>query len=584
LSAQKQPTLGAQLLRKPRVSLALLAIGGVPLALCGCAYCPTYDSVAGKADRVAQEAHETVQADRQSRLLRAARQLKTPGDPDSEERIRQELRAKYSDLNKLSLAEALRIATAYNRDLAGQRDSNTLSALSYLQARHLFDPRLSGAVSFLESWAKNTGVDTEAHSFGSTGTLGVDYLTTLGTHVRTNLSTSNTRTESSGGTGGAANASSASITVSQSLLRGAGRAVVREPLTQAERNLVYRLRTFELFRQDFTIQAVSSFYGLVRDKQVITNNKQRFEQADFLYQRAQSLYRTNRAKELDVLQAEQERLQAENNLRDAEENYKDALLSFKIFLGVPDDVTLDIRTDEYPEFRKVKVDPEKAVQLAYENRLDLSTAAEQVEDAQRGVAIAHNGQLPDFALALSASSNAAGGARFQSQVFNNHAGSAGVTFTAPLDRLDQHVAAEQARLNLDQAQRGHKLFRDTLASDVRRQLRNLLRIEQSMVVQLKIVTASQKRLANAEYLFHQAQRTSRDVVDAQIDLLNARNQDIQFVVDHAIARLSLLRALGLLSVNAEGVAQPSDLFGPLEHRVLPELPPLKADDGLEEEP
>jgi len=577
---------------------------GLPLALCGCAYYPTYDSVAGTADRVAQGAGEAVQADRQSRLQRAARQVQTPGD--QEERIRQELRAKYPDLNKLSLADTLRIATAYNRDLATARDANTLLALSYLQARHLFDPRLSGTVSFLESWAKDTatGADTATRSFASTGTLGVDYLTMLGTRIRTTLNSSNTHTETvspttivesitptgtttttttattSATTTSTANASSGNITVSQPLLRGAGRLVTREPLTQAERNLVYGLRTFELYRQDFTINTTNSFYGLVRDKQVITNSEKLFEQADFLYQRAQSLYKTNRAKELDVLQAEQQRLQAENGLRDAQESYKDALLAFKIFLGVPDDVTLDIRTDEIPELRKVQVAAEKAVQLALENRLDLSTASEQVADAERGVDIAHNGQLPDFALALAAGSNAATGARFPSQVFNNHSASAGVTFTAPLDRLDQHVAAEQARLNLDKVQRAYKLYRDSLASDVRRQLRNLLRIEQSMAVQLKIVTASQKRLDNAEYLFHQGTRTSLDVVQAQQDLLSARNQDIQFVVDHANARLSFLRALGLLVVNAEGLAQASDLFGPPEKRELP----VKADKVPEEQP
>jgi hypothetical protein len=63
-----------------------------------------------------------------------------------------------------------------------------------------------------------------------------------------------------------------------------------------------------------------------------------------------------------------------DNLRDAEENYKDSLLTFKTFLGVPDDVALDIRTDEFPEFRKVQLDSEKAVQLAYACRLDLATA------------------------------------------------------------------------------------------------------------------------------------------------------------------------------------------------------------------
>ena len=43
------------------------------------------------------------------------------------------------------------------------------------------------------------------------------------------------------------------ISFVQPLLRGGGRAVTLEPLTQAERNLLYAVRTFALFRQQFFV-------------------------------------------------------------------------------------------------------------------------------------------------------------------------------------------------------------------------------------------------------------------------------------------------------------------------------------------
>ncbi len=39
----------------------------------------------------------------------------------------------------------------------------------------------------------------------------------------------------------------------QPFLRGGGRAVTLEPLTQAERNLVYQVRSFAKFRQEFLV-------------------------------------------------------------------------------------------------------------------------------------------------------------------------------------------------------------------------------------------------------------------------------------------------------------------------------------------
>ena len=43
------------------------------------------------------------------------------------------------------------------------------------------------------------------------------------------------------------------ISFVQPLLRGGGRAVTLEPLTQAERNLLYAVRAFALFRQQFFV-------------------------------------------------------------------------------------------------------------------------------------------------------------------------------------------------------------------------------------------------------------------------------------------------------------------------------------------
>jgi outer membrane protein TolC len=195
-------------------------------------------------------------------------------------------------------------------------------------------------------------------------------------------------------------ASSVGFNIAQPLLRGAGRTLNREPLTAAERNMLYQLRRFEIFRQNFCIETTSRFYNLLREKQVIANNKQRFEQSDFLFRRASSLNKIGRARPLDVLQAEQERLQSENNLRDAEEQHKDSLLLFKTFLGLPDHLAVDIRTDESPILKPVAIDPDFAIEVAFLNRLDLTSTEEQLEDARRGLKITRNALLPDLNIAV----------------------------------------------------------------------------------------------------------------------------------------------------------------------------------------
>ncbi|MDD5706750.1 MAG: hypothetical protein PHR35_12580, partial [Kiritimatiellae bacterium] len=58
-------------------------------------------------------------------------------------------------------------------------------------------------------------------------------------------------------------------TVSVPLLRGAGRAVTLEPLTQAERDLLYALHDFEAYRQDYAVKIAGAYYGLLESAQQV---------------------------------------------------------------------------------------------------------------------------------------------------------------------------------------------------------------------------------------------------------------------------------------------------------------------------
>ena len=51
-------------------------------------------------------------------------------------------------------------------------------------------------------------------------------------------------------------------TITQPLLAGSSRAIVLEPLTQTERNLVYAVRSFERFRRTFSVDVANRFYRL----------------------------------------------------------------------------------------------------------------------------------------------------------------------------------------------------------------------------------------------------------------------------------------------------------------------------------
>src|SRR5207247_5624988 len=62
-------------------------------------------------------------------------------------------------------------------------------------------------------------------------------------------------------------------TLTQPLLRGFGTEIVREPLTQAERNVTYQVRSFERFRRTFAVRVITAYYRVLQDHDARTEAK-----------------------------------------------------------------------------------------------------------------------------------------------------------------------------------------------------------------------------------------------------------------------------------------------------------------------
>lgn len=164
--------------------------------------------------------------------------------------------------------------------------------------------------------------------------------------------------------------STVSLDLTQPFLRGGGRAVTLEPLTQAERNLVYGIRDYARFRKEYYVAlagggefgAVGRFFSfgvptsgnaptegflpvLLRSV-LIRNERQNVEAlADFL-RRYQALQEGGDFTQLQVDQVELQMLQGRSTVLQREQEYRDALDRLKQQLGVPTDLPLQL--DESP--------------------------------------------------------------------------------------------------------------------------------------------------------------------------------------------------------------------------------------------
>ncbi len=472
----------------------------------------------------------------------------TAAYPDVVERVEQEQEVEVAVVGPdehrvLTLAQALEISIQSGRDYIDQKESLYLSALSLTGTRHAYSPLLSTVLSYA------FGDGTKASGTHTSGlTAGVTQILPWGADLSLDLSSGFSELEGTTGSfsGGAG------IRYSQPLLRGAGAAISNEPLIQAERSLMYSVRSFERFRESYAIDVSRRYYDLVESKQSVDNRLRSLGQLGFGRRQAEAKFSLGEIMEVEVLRARRSELSAENDLLQAEESLGLELDEFRVFLGLPDTVAIDIVPDA-PEFVPVAYDVDSAVEVALLNRLDYLSEKEQLEDSERGLAIVRDALRPSLGLSTGFDVTSGGGKSFTGQGLGTRSWDAALTLEIPVDQMDERNAYRRAQIGHAQALRQFEEFEDNLVVSLRNRFRSLRRIELSLDIQRESIRDEMRNEAIAKIWFERGEISNRDVVEAQESLLEAQNAFVNEQVNYEIERLNLLRDMGILFIDENGM-------------------------------
>lgn len=171
--------------------------------------------------------------------------------------------------------------------------------------------------------------------------------------------------------------SSLPLSFVQPFLRSGGRAVTLEPLTQAERTLLYEVRSFARFRQEFFVSILASPTGgaiTLTNPGTTTDPTVGYIQLLQLYQQAENtriniaaferaleIFReyarggaSSGISQLQVDQIDQQRQQTTVQLIQAQTQYRNQLDQYKRQLGMPPDVPLVPDLSLLEPFRRVQ--------------------------------------------------------------------------------------------------------------------------------------------------------------------------------------------------------------------------------------
>ncbi len=451
---------------------------------------------------------------------------------------------------RISLAEALALATAHNREYQSQKESLYSSALALTLDRHDFETQFFGMLD--GGYSRNSS--DESVNMG--GSLGISQLLAEGAQISTSIAmdwlrylTGDPRTSLG---------SVLSATIRQPLLRGAGRRIVQENLTQAERDVLYSIRNFNRYRKEFVVRIVNSYYSVLQTLDSVDNARENYESLTYFHERQRMMADAGRVEPLRASEAEQNKLQAGDNYIAAQEDYKQQLDRYKITLGLPTEADLELDPNELKFLEAIAItrpdfDTDELIRIALKKRLDLANERDQVADAERHLIVARDNLRMDLDLVASGNVDSTGDSQFARFQFHEGSYAVGFDLDLNLDRLSERNSYRRALISLTQQQRNYQQQTDEVKFDVRQAYRDLDESAARYEIRRLGLELALKRVEGERLKLEAGRAVTRDLLDAQEDLLDAQNDRTIALVGFTIAKLNFYRDLGILQVRPDGM-------------------------------
>ncbi|MDA7881172.1 TolC family protein [Akkermansiaceae bacterium] len=480
----------------------------------------------------------------------------------------------------LNLDQALSYAIKNSREYQSEKEKLYLTALTLTGERHNFKPRFFGGTN------ANYARSSDGERSGSVNSdLGVNQALKSGGALGIGIANDLLRYFT--GDPRRSAASTLSLNVTQPLLRGAGRKVAAERLTQANRNVVYAVRDFSHFQNTFSVEIVNEYFDLLQSKKVIFNEYNNYES-----RKANSEYlqaRQDRESPEAASNAEQDELEAKNRYISSVTSYRNALDRFKITLGLPQTTELHLDDEEIDRIRKIGAKPlnilnSQAFLIALDHRLPLFNQIDRFEDSKRQIAVAANRLKADLNIVGGASlDNRGGPTDYRNFNFKDVRANVGLQLNLPLDRLRERNEYRATLISFEAATR--KLGRDfdELRNLLDRRIREVEQFRQSYTIQSNAYTLAKTRVEGNKLRFQAGTVIFRRLSESQDALIAAQNAETRALVNYLGARLNLMIDLGILKTDDKSYwlkENPSKLKTFENPPALHRIPAVNSDDRV----
>lgn len=453
---------------------------------------------------------------------------------------------------ELALSEAVSMAVSYSREYQTAKESLYTTALGLTDTRHQYARQWFGTID--ADYALQNGSDEITAGAGAG--VNQNHLIGNGIQVATGLAVDWSRFLTGDPRTSLGSVLSATITAP---ILGAGAGLsAREALTQAERTVVYRIRSFSRDRKNFVISIINGYYSVLQQRDSVTiaeaSYKSRVDSTKMLRMEVEVGQRAP----YELGEAEQSLLEAENSLVIARQSYEQTLDEFKIRLALSTDVDMTLAQSEFTALEEMGVSlpaytEQDAIEMALDRRLDLANTVDALDDAARKLELAGKGL--GMQLDLTASANADSMAPTQAARIQFHEGSYGLGLSAnlPLDRKSERNNYLERLISYNRQKRDLEEEIETVKLGVRQSYRDLAETAESYRIQKIGFGLAQYRVEVEKLSLKMGRGTVRTLLLSEDALVSARNKVTSALVRHTITKLEFFRDIGVLQVKPDGM-------------------------------
>ncbi len=465
------------------------------------------------------------------------------------------------------LDKALGMGVVHNRTYRTQKEALFLEALDLTLVRHDFAPIFSatGDTNYVnkrtpvsKTVTVPSGLQKQVTSLISDSTLttntdiGASLLTSTGAKIAANFTTDFLKFI----TGNLTHTSDSAlaVTLTQPLLRGAGYRATMETLTQAERDLLYSIRSFSQYRKTFTVDIATKYYNTLQARDAAKNSFLAYTAFETALKSVQALNAEDRAKPSQVGLIQQASLRFQRQWIGSIQSYEQQLDDLKLSLGLPVETPLLLEQKELEKLEMVEpgITLDEAVKTALVTRLDLDNVCNAFEDADRKIKVMEQNLLPQL--------DVTGGYRTQGNPksekvnlnLNRRQLSAGLALDLRLDKKEDRNNYRESLLLQQRAVRNLDLAEEQVRAQIRTDWRDLDVAKKLYDISLTGISQAQRRLLYEQELTDLGQGTARDLIDAQQDLIGSKDALTSALIAHTVARLKLWKDMGVLFIKKDG--------------------------------